>query len=187
MPKGRGQPRRCGWSAPTLPDVAAVPDFGVPTLHPALSPLGFLVGTWVGEGGGEYSTIEPFTYGEELRIGHIGRPFLTYAQRTWSPEAGRPMHSETGFLRIGPENHLELVLAHPTGVVELAEGTLDGTTLDLRSRLVGCSTTAKNVTSLRRRFVVDEDTLRYELAMAAVGRDEEDHLSATLHRQPAEP
>jgi THAP4-like, heme-binding beta-barrel domain len=90
-----------------------------PPLHPELEPLAGLLGTWRGGGAGEYPTISPFRYGEEVRFWHVGKPFLAYAQQPWSLEDGRPLHAETGYWRAEPGGAVELVLAHPTGILDL--------------------------------------------------------------------
>jgi hypothetical protein len=153
-----------------------------PPLHPEVTPLSFLLGTWVGHGEGDYPTVAPFRYREQLEVSHVGKAFLTWSQRTWSDDDHRPLHAETGYLRPGTPGHAELVVAHPNGLVELSEGTVDGTALSLRSRLVGRTSTAKEVTALTRHIDVDGDELRYLLTMAAVGRPQADHLRAALRR-----
>src|SRR5918992_4914404 len=70
-----------------------------PSMHPLVQPLGFLIGTWTGEGKGEYPSIESFTYGEEVRFWTVGRPWIGYSQRTWNLDSHAPMHSEMGFWR----------------------------------------------------------------------------------------
>ena len=72
------------------------------------------------------------------------------------------------------------MVAHPTGVVEVAEGSFDGTTMRLRSTTVGRSGSAKEVTTIERDFVLDGGTLRYSLRMAAVGQPLTHHLAAQL-------
>jgi hypothetical protein len=153
-----------------------------PPLHPELEPLAGLLGTWRGEGAGEYPTISSFRYGEEVRFWHTGKPFLAYAQRTWSLEDGRPLHAETGFWRAKPGGTVELVLAHPTGIVEVQEGRLDGGRIELKSTTMATTATAKQVTAVARRFDLAGDRLRYTLAMAAVGQPLQHHLAAELHR-----
>ena len=156
-------------------------------LHPSIAILAPLLGSWVGRGAGEYPTIAPFTYTEEVSIGHTGKPFLTYSQRTRS-EDGQPLHAETGYIRMPSPGIVELVIAHPTGVAEVDEGSVAvtpaGLVLDVQSTTVTSTTSAKEVAALSRLIRVGADQLRYTLQMAAVGLPMQHHLSATLHRQP---
>ena len=151
-------------------------------LHPALEPLAGLLGTWSGEGHGTYPTIQDFDYGEEVRFTHVGKPFLAYAQRTWSLADRTPLHSETGYWRPQVDGRLEVVLAHPSGILELEEGRLSGNRIELVSTGVITTPSAKEFTKLTRVFELDGDVLTYRLSMAAVGRPLTHHLSARLER-----
>ena len=153
-----------------------------PPLHPEVAALAGLLGTWRGEGAGEYPTIVSFGYGAEVRFWHTGKPFLAYAQRTWSLDDGRPLHTETGYWRPKPGGVVEVVLSNPNGIVEVLEGRADGGRIELDTTTVATTSTAKEVTALRRRYELDGDTLAYTLAMAAVGQPLQHHLSARLHR-----
>jgi hypothetical protein len=153
-----------------------------PPPHPEVEALAGLLGTWRGEGAGEYPTISRFAYGEEIRLWHVGKPFLAYVQRTWSLEDGRPLHAESGYWRAKPGGAVELVLAHPTGIVEVQEGRLDGGVIELRSTTLAGTSTAKEVTALHRRFELDGDRLAYTVAMAAVGQPLQHHLAGRLVR-----
>ena len=151
-----------------------------PPLHADVAPLGFLLGSWMGEGKGFYTTIQPFEYGEEIRLSHVGKPFLAYTQRTWALDDGRPLHSETGFWRMAGADRVELVIAHPNGHAEIAEGELRGTSISLATTTIASTSTAKQVDVLERQINVAGETLTYELRMAAVGQPLEGHLQAEL-------
>nr|WP_313775748.1 FABP family protein [Mycobacterium sp.] len=155
-------------------------------LHPTVAVLAPLLGAWTGSGAGEYPTITPFQYSEFVTFGHVGKPFLTYGQRTNSVDDDQPLHAETGYIRVPEPGRVEWLLAHPTGFVEVLEGTLDadddGLTMELTST-VGRSSSAKEVTALRRTFRLHGDVLSYTVRMAAVGQPLQHHLAAVLKRE----
>ena len=152
-------------------------------LHPDLEPLAFLIGTWSGRGRGTYPTIEPFEYLEEITVEHTGGRFLRYEQRTRDASGTRPLHTEVGYLRPGRPGFVEWVVVQPTGIAEVDEGVIDGTSLRVRSRVVGLTRTAKRVDSVERLLRADGDTLTAELLMGAVGEPHQVHLQATLSRR----
>jgi hypothetical protein len=174
---------------PDLPIPDEVADLRVgPDLHPALRSLLPLVGTWRGTGKGGYPTIDDFDYGQQVRFAHDGRPFLAYESRTWLLDGSgaviRPAAREVGWWRAGSEpDRFEVLLAHPTGIVEVYAGRVNGPTQwELSSDVVARTETAKEVTANHRLYGVVEGDLLYAVDMAAVGRPLTPHLSARLTR-----
>lgn len=146
--------------------------------------LAWLVGDWEGEGRGEYPTIADFTYREMTTFTHPrpDKPVLAFSQHTWLAD-GVPSHEETGYLLATEDGRVELVVANPTGVVEVHDGTATAGRIELVSLAVACSPTADPVTQVRRTIEHrDGDTLWYQLDMAANGQPLVYHCEATLHR-----
>jgi hypothetical protein len=161
-----------------------LPEAGEP--HQDLAPIAFLLGRWEGAGVGGYPTIESFQFGQEITFSHNGKPFLSYVSRTWLLDAdgkpGRPLAMETGFWRPRPERRLEVVLAHPTGIVEIYLGEVAGTKIEMATDVVVSTESAKDVRAGHRLYGLVGADLAYAYDMAAEGQPLQSHISAQLKR-----
>lgn len=163
-----------------------------------LVPLTWLIGRWAGVGLGHYPTIEDFRFGQEVSFANDGRPFLTYASRTWLLDDDgakvRPLAMESGFWRARPDNQIEVTMAHPTGYSELWVGSVEVLSIDnasitgaraqLRTDVVTSSPSAKPYEAGERLYGLLNGELLWTFDMAAVGQPMTNHLSARL--QPAD-
>jgi hypothetical protein len=157
-----------------------------------LIPLAWLVGSWAGVGVVGYPTMAgDQQFGQEVEFSHDGRPFLSYTSRTWLLDADgaqlRPLATETGFWRpVGPAEQggtaLEVLLAHPTGIIETYYGSVDGPRVELATDVVARTETAKEYNAAHRLYGLVEGDLLWVLEMAAVGRPLTSHASARLKR-----
>lgn len=156
-----------------------------PQLHPELAPLAFLLGTWRGEGAGEYPTLQPFDYVEELRFEHAGDPFLLYAQRSFARGDGAPLHFERGFVRPAGPKAVEVTMASPLGLTEITHGRVDRSTLELATTPgdVVRTHTGSAVTGITRQYRVDGDVMRYTLEMSMDATPMTLHLTGELRRR----
>ncbi|MFC5285774.1 FABP family protein [Actinokineospora guangxiensis] len=160
-----------------------------PTLHDDLLALLPLVGVWRGEGEVVYPTIDgPFKFGQQLTFAHDGRPFLSYESRTWllddDGEVIRPAAREVGWWRPQPDDVIELVLAHVTGIVEVYYGKpRNSTSWELSTDLVGRTASAKEVSAATRLYgLVNGGDLAWVEERAMVGQPMQPHTSAYLRR-----
>jgi len=151
-----------------------------------LAPLAWLVGRWEGAGVVGYPTIESVNFGQEVEFRHDGRPFLHYRSQAWLlDEAGakvRPLATELGFWRPVEEGQVELLLAHPTGIVELYYGTAEPAKIELRTDGVLRSPHAKEYNAGSRLYGLVNSNLMWAMDMAAVGQSLQSHVSAELKR-----
>jgi len=155
-------------------------------LPPALVPLAFLIGRWEGAGVVGYPTIESANFGQEVEFWHDGRPFLHYRSQAWllddEGQQVRPLASEVGFWRPGPDGDLEVLLSHPTGIVEIYVGTVEGPRVTLQTDLVARTDTAKEYTAATRLYGLVDSDLMWVMDMAAVGQTLQSHVSGQLKR-----
>ena len=162
--------------------------FEIPdNLHPDCGPIAWLLGTWAGNGHGDYPTIEKFEFGQELIFTHDGRPFFQYLSRAWIvDEAGEKVRDaalETGFVRALPEGKIEVVLAHQTGFVEVWYGEAENGRLEMATDAVARTETAKDYTAGHRMYGMVDGDLLWAFDMAAVGQKLQPHLWGRLVRQ----
>jgi hypothetical protein len=157
-----------------------------PDLPTALVPIAWLLGSWVGVGVGGYPTIGQFRFGQEVTFSENGKPFLHYISHSWllDDEGAkvRPLAQETGYWRPQPDGKLEVLLAHPTGFVEIWLGAVDGAKIELSTDVVARTETAKVYTAGHRLYGQVEGDLLWAYDMAAVDQPLQPHLSATLRR-----
>jgi THAP4-like, heme-binding beta-barrel domain len=158
-----------------------------------LHPLGFLIGTWRGEGVGAVpgGGGPDYPYAEVLRIYDDGSPWLAYSSQIVSTIDGHWIHSESGWFRDQPADEdgnvvVELVLSGPNGVTEVLIGQLIlaavGESVELASDVVARTPTAQAVTADRRLYAVRAGKLMYAIDVAAGESGLAPYLAAALDR-----
>jgi hypothetical protein len=160
-------------------------------LPPALAPIAWLVGRWEGAGVVGYPTMaESLQFGQEVVCRHDGRPFLEWHSHTWLLDADgnrvRPLATELGVWRpveTGPDGtNVELLLTHPTGVVEMYAGRAEPAKVELRTDGVLRSPHAKAYAAGHRMYGYVQSNLMWVMDMAAMGEPLTSHVSAELKR-----
>ncbi len=164
--------------------------FEIPeNIHPLCARLAWIIGTWAGNGHGEYETIEPFEFGQELIFQQDGRPFIHYLSRSWIVDAEgqhvREAAQETGFIRPQEDGTLEFLLAHNTGFIETWHGELhpDQPRFEMSTDAVVRTATAKEYVAGKRLYGYVNGDLLYAFDMAAMGKELQPHTHAQLERQ----
>lgn len=166
-----------------------------------LAHLSWLIGRWGGIGEGGYPTASPFRYEQVVEFATDGRPFLEYRSVSWivddRNERIRRAATESGYWRPRPNNGVELLLAHPTGFVEvwygrvevtaMAAARITGARMELTTDAVVRTESAKEVNSGHRLYGLVEGRLLHTYDMAAMGHPLTNHLAIALQPAPAGP
>lgn len=158
-----------------------------PNLPPPLAPLAWLIGRWSGTGVITYPTMESdVSFAQDIVCSHDGRPFLTWASRASILDADgnvlRQGAVETGYWRPQEDGKVELLLAHPTGILEMYYGDAEPARIMVQTDSVMRSPSAKEYNAAARMYGLVESRLLWRMDMAAMGHPLQAHISAELDR-----
>lgn len=126
-----------------------------------ITPLIWLMGRWKAVNAeGSYPTIESFKYSDEISFKYIGQPMLIYSSYSTNPKNGKPMHLESGFLKIQPgTNNIAFIVAHNFGVTSIEEGSITESSMKCVSTEISRISFAKEpaVVKITREFILKEN------------------------------
>lgn len=151
-----------------------------------LASLAWLIGRWEGAGVIGYPGMESANFGQEVICRHDGRPFLEWQSRMWKLDSDgnkvEPIDMEMGFWRPLPNNEVELVLTHPTGIVEMYYGETSPAKIELRTDGVLRSPHAPEYTAATRLMGYVNSNLMWAMDIASGGHPMQSYASAELKR-----
>jgi hypothetical protein len=121
--------------------------FDIPeNLNPALLGINWMIGTWQGNGHGNWPDVGDFQFGQQIEFATNGDKYLHYMSQMWTlDDEGQPDKSltmESGFWRLHDDATIELLLAHPEGFVEVWTGNVQGAKIELTTDVVARTVTA---------------------------------------------
>ena len=131
---------------------------------------------------------ESYRFIQQVTIAHDGRPFLTYESRAWrldkpGGEVVGPAFREVGFWRPQPDDTIELLITHSTGVTEMFFGKpRNQTSWEFGTDAVLRTPSAEDVTAASRLYGVVEGALAYVEERATSEHELQPRLSAKLDR-----
>ena len=117
---------------------------------------------------------------------HDDRPFLEWHSRMWTlDEQGNktePIDTEFGYWRPLPNNEVEFMVTHPSGIVEMYYGTTSPAKIELRTDGVIRSPQAPEYTAGARLLGYVNSNLMWATDVAMNGNPLSSYASAELKR-----
>jgi hypothetical protein len=165
-----------------------------PGLPASLVPLSWLAGRWEGAGVLASPEAGEAQVGQEVELVPDPRGFLHHRSQLWRLDAEgqrtEPLDTETGYWRLAAEQSdptapgvdLELLLAHPTGVVEVFVGRGVGTRIEVVTDAVVRTGGGPDYTGGKRTYGRVEGDLLWVQDVASTTEPLHARLSARLKR-----
>ena len=142
------------------------------------------LGRWEGEGRGLWDGVPPFRYRESLAVEAVPeRALLRLTQRTTVGDSTELSHSEVGYLRLLPQLQLELVVAVPSGYVEIHTGRLEGGVIELSPQTLAVTPSARPLREVRGRMELADGTLHNTVGIAVHDEEVAPHVESWLRRR----
>ncbi|GAA2814834.1 FABP family protein [Saccharopolyspora taberi] len=148
-----------------------------------------LVGVWRGDGEARHPSLdEPYWFRQQVTFAHDGGPFLYYESRAWrlDGEGGEvvgPAFREVGWWRPQPDDTIEVLLVHSSGVSEMFFGKpRNQTTWEFATDAVIRTPSAEDATAASRLYGVVDGALAYVEERATSQHELQPRLSARLER-----
>lgn len=140
-----------------------------------------LEGRWEGQGTGDFPTMEPFAYDEEIVFSRLTDRHLRYAQHARDRTDGQTLHVEGGMWRLTTDGDVEATVALP-GVAEVSEGSAHVDGVVLTSRSMSRATHGAPLVAAVRRYRLRGGVLTYEIDMGTEEVPVQSHIRAELAR-----
>ena len=154
------------------------------TVSDLVAPFEGWLGRWEGDGRGLWDGVPPFRYRERLVVEALpGRALLRLTQRTTVGDSTELSHSEVGYLRLLPDQQLELLVAVPSGYVEIHTGRLREGVIELSLQTLGVTPSARPLRVVRRRMELADGTLHNSVGIAVHDEEVAPHVESWLRRR----
>ncbi|RRD46436.1 FABP family protein [Tessaracoccus sp. OH4464_COT-324] len=155
-------------------------------LDPKLTALGWLVGSWEGEGNGTDHEGNDFRFEQRIQFWPGGGGYLYYLAQAFQLVDGKPgdlIEMETGFWTPKPDATLEVSLTNSNGWTEVLVGKIQVTRIDLNTdAVVRTSGAVIEHTAGQRLYGKVEGDLMYALDRATSSHELRPHMWARLRR-----
>ncbi len=162
--------------------------FEIPSdLNPALAPLAWMIGRWVGRGRCTWPGQAEFEFGQQIDFSTNGGPWLHYLSQTYTlddqGQPKEPLGMEDGFWRPQADGAVDVVMCHPEGWSEVWAGTITGARIELVTDVVARTNNADlPYTAGHRLYGNVESDLMYTFDRATTDEELQPYLWARLAR-----